>query len=536
MSSERPTALLARLVRASTLVRFALVGALGVGLVATAGVLVQALALASLLGGLFTRPHAALGAGLGWFVVGSLVRAGATSLAEPLSAAVAAPLRRDLRARLLERLVREGPGLSLDAEVRLATRGVDAVESYVGSYLPTLALALLAPLTLLVWMVATDALSALVVFISLLLLPVFMVLLGQAAKEKMHERWSDQQRYAGYFGDVVRGMSVLKSYNRSTEAVAGLVGVGEALRVTTMATLRVAFFSSFALELLASLATALVALLLGIRLLNGSIGLSLALSVLLVTPEVFLPLRRSSARFHSAGEGVGAASELLAVLESSPSMPRATLPAPERAPRLELRGVVSARGDGALSAPCSATIEAGALVQLVGASGSGKTALARVLCGLTRPYSGEVLVDGVELETINLRDWQRRVGYVPQDPSLPGSSVREALTMGDERMDDVTMLRALARVGLDIELDRALGEGSRELSAGERRRLALARALVRGPLVLVLDEPTSHLDAESARQIATLIGALDMTRVVATHQRLEGAMTILVDGRFERVD
>lgn len=515
---ERPSELLGRLRRRSPFVTRALVLAVALGLVSTAAIIGQAVALATMLGSLFQRSNAGLAHEAGLFVVSSLVRALALALGTPMTQRIAAPLRRDLRARAMERVLESGPLRSVDATVQLFTRGIDAIESYVSSYVPALVLATLAPMVLVAWLALHDVLSGVIVLVSVLLLPVFMVLLGLEAKEKMEQRWREQQSLAGYFGDVVRGMTVLKSFNRSRDAVANLDEVGATLQRTTMGTLRVAFLSSFALELLSSLATALVALVLGLRLLNGSLGLSTALAVLLLTPEVFLPLRRSSAQFHASASGIAAATELLDYLERAEE--RATGSAPISPPALELRDVVlaGASRDRSGARTVSAFIPAGSLVSVSGPSGSGKSTLLREICALGELEGGEILVDGVTLDSIDRQSWQRRVAWMPQDPTLPGDTVRDAVTMGDASIDDRRIRGAMAELDLDLDLDRRLGEGSLELSAGQRRRLALVRCLVRDPLVLVLDEPLAHLDSESAALVQEVIGRLTMTRVVATHR------------------
>ena len=525
-SAEAPIALLARLARVAPLVRRALAAAATIGVVSTGAIIVQAVALSTLLASVFHQPRAGLKTDVVVFAAATLVRALAGGLAEPVTSRIARPIRRTLRRRALDRALRDGPFATVDATVQLCTRGVDAIENYVARYVPSLTLATLAPVMLLAWLALHDVWSAVIVLVSVLLLPVFMVLLGLAARDQMDERWREQQRLAGYFGDVVRGMTVLKSFNRSSDALTNLDEVGDALERTTMATLRVAFLSGFALELLSSLATALVALVLGLRLLNGSLGLNVALAVLLLTPEVFLPLRRSAAQFHASSDGIAAASDLLAILERPDRS--GTRVGADIAPDIELRAVVLARagrlGDGPLRV--DAHIRAGTLTTITGPSGSGKTTLLRVIAGLARPAGGQVLVDGVDLATLSLDEWQRRIAWLPQEPTLPGATVREAVQMGITSIDDERILEALAAFDLELDLDRPLGEGAKELSAGQRRRLALVRCVVRRPLLVVLDEPTAHLDDDSARLVTRAIASMTATRVVATHRPMAADFTI----------
>ena len=504
----------------------ALVAASLLALLATSAVIVQAVALANLIGSLFEDSRAGLWHAVVLLAVASVARGVVVGLGEPVTSRIAGPLRRELRSRALRAVLRDGPTGSFDATVQLCTRGVDAIEAYLVNYVPSLLVATIAPVVLLGWLATHDVLSAVIVLVSVALLPVFMVLLGLEARAKMEQRWREQQRLAGYFGDVVRGMTVLKSFNRSAEAVANVDRVGESLQVATMSTLRVAFLSGFALELLSSLATALVALVLGLRLLNGSIGLNVALAVLLLTPEVFVPLRRSAAQYHASSNGIAAATEVLALVERPVHEGGLSSPSGELA--LELRGVVASAEGRRISnvAPVDATIPAGSLVVITGASGSGKSTLLRVVAGLRAPSEGRVLVGGVDLASMALAQWHRDVAWMPQDPRMPGGTVREALTLGSRSIDDRSIEEALHDVGLDVGLDRPLGEGAGALSGGERRRLALARCLVRRPRLLLLDEPLAHLDERNASEVAALIEALPMTRLVATHRPMRADQTI----------
>lgn len=513
---KSPAALIARLSRVSPLVRRAVAVAVASGLVATVALVVQASALAALIGSLFAHANAGWASDVGWFLGATLARAAATGAGDPVIARIARPVRRELRRRALETVLDDGAVGGVDATVQLLTRGVDAVESYVARFVPALILSVLAPVVLLSWLWWRDWLSALIVMISLALLPVFMVLLGLEARAKMAERWREQQQLAGYFGDVVRGMTVLKSFNRSKEALSHLDDVGASLRRTTMATLRVAFLSSFALELLSTLATAMVALTLGLRLLNGSLHLNVALAVLLVTPEVFLPLRRAAAQFHASSDGVAAASELLDVVERPRRVGELTPPCGP--PTVELCHLALARRARRNAVVVDALLPAGGLTTVVGPSGSGKTTLLRVLAGLDAVEAGRVFVDGTDLAHCSPPLWRARVAWLSQDPLLPGANVAEALRMGASALSDEELLRALQVVGLDVDLDRPLGEGAFELSAGQRRRVALARCLLRRPTLLLLDEPTSHLDPASAELVESVVSSLTMTRLVATHR------------------
>ena len=512
--SESPAALLARLRRASPLVTRSLVAQSALGVVATLALVAQAVAVSGALSTLVASRSNGVTGYVSWLLGATLVRALAVGASEPVGATLAAPVRRDLRRRALAQLVRRGRTTTQDATVQLLTRGVDEVEAFLVASVPSLVLAVLAPATLVAYLVARDWLSGLIVALSALLLPIFMWLLGLAAKDAMDARWRDQQRLAAYFGDVVRGMLVLKSVNRSGDAVAGLDAAGASLTASTMATLRVAFLSSFALELLGSLATALVALVLGLRLVHGTVSLDVALVVLLLTPEVFVPLRRAASQYHASAVGVAAATDVLALVGGA--RPGGSYPTPSAAPLIELVDLVVADG----VAPLYARVEPGSLVIVRGPSGIGKSSLAAIVAGLAQPQSGSVRVDGVDLADLDLDAWHGRVGWLAQEPVLRGHCVRDAVAQG-RRVDDDAIRAALAALDLHLDLDRPLAEGA-TLSAGERRRVALAACLVGEPVVLVLDEPTSHLDAASEAAVRAAIGASAATRLLITHRRFAG--------------
>jgi ATP-binding cassette subfamily C protein CydCD len=531
---DSPGALLGRLWRATPLVRGSLAAAVALGVFNVLLTIAQAVVLANALGGLFRDARTPLRGDLVALVLLAVCRAIVALLSEPLTSRLARPVRHTLRARALDATLRPGHRDAPDAVVQLAPRGVDAIETYLATYVPALVLSVGAPVALLAWMAFTDPWSALIVTATIALLPVFMILLGLEAKERMERSWTKQQELANYFGDVVRGLATLKAHNRSVAVTSTLGDVGDELRLSTLQTLRVAFLSGFALELLSSLATALVALVLGIRLIDGRMRLTTALAVLLVTPEVYVPLRRAAARFHASSDAVGAAGAILDLLDAAPSVGDGE-PAPATPPRLELRDVrvtVSGRDHHTLRS-LSAELDPGAIVALEGPSGVGKSTLLRALAGLDPLDQGVILVDGTPLSDIDAESWHATCAWLPQDPLFAGATVREALTMG-EAYDDARLRAALEELDLRLDLDRALGEGAEGLSAGQRRRLALARTLLRPATVLLLDEPTAHLDEANATLAMAAVRRRAVTTIIATHRRLEvdGAWQLAAPERF----
>ncbi len=515
----RTPSALRSLARLAPRARVAAAVAAGWGLVETGAALAQAATLGPAIAALATSQPVHRS----WLVAllgATAVRALARGAAAPAATALARPVRTELRAAALAQVVRQGRPADPDATTQLLTRGVDEVEAYLARVVPARARAALAPPLVIAFLLVQDWISGVTVLLTVVLLPIFLSLLGRAAHDAMAERWHDQQRLAAAFGDAVRGMTTLKSLNRSARAVARLDAIGERLTASTMATLRVAFASSFALELLSSLATALVALELGLRLVGGTVSLRTALVVLIATPEAYTPLRRAAASYHASATGVAAIADVVDLIGRA--RPHGTAPAPVAPPRLELVGLVARAGVPALSA----VVPAGALVVLDGPSGIGKSSVLAVLGGLSDPTAGQVLVDGTDLADLARDGWQGAVGWVAQEPVLVGETLADAVRQG-RALSPATVRAALAALGVDLALDHPLGEGA-TLSAGQRRRVALAACLVGDPVVLLLDEPTAHQDAASEAAVWAALEGSRATRVVVSHRPRPGDMVVTV--------
>jgi ATP-binding cassette subfamily C protein CydCD len=529
------------------------------GLVNAASIVVQGFALAHLLASAFASHGRHWPArDLQLLVAGIAVRALCSLFGDPLTQRAAssatAPMRRGALDVVLDAPQSWRTGADRSALTTLLTRGVSATTLYVATYLPALVLAAVAPVIVIAWIAFVDPLSAVIVTATVLILPLFMVLLGKEAAARMRQTWSETTRLSGHFGDVLRGMRTLRSFNRAEAQLDVLDQASEVLRTTTMGTLRVALLSSFTLELLSSVATALVALSLGVRLIDGSVGLATALGVLIVTPEVYLPLRRASARYHDATDGVGAASELVALeahrpLRRSMSAQVASLLDDlklGRVPLIEIDSVAVARDGGLVwDDPISCVVEPKSMINVVGPSGSGKSTLLRLVLGLETPSSGRVLIDGVDLSSIDPRRWRENLGWLPQHPTFPGATMREVLAMRQPSIDDDELTVWCERLGLGDLIGRDptfLSSNAtaslRSLSTGERHRLATIRTLLGSPALLILDEPFGHLDHDLAARAAAVVGeqVASSSLIVATHEPsalLKESTTVSI--RSERV-
>jgi len=424
---------------------------------------------------------------------------------------------RELRARVLAHVVRVRPGSVPTAEVATAvTEGARSLEPYFARFLPQLALAALAPPAILAWVAARDATSAAVMGVTLPLIPVFGVLIGKAAAARTLARWRALSRMSAHFLDVVGGLATLRAHRRGRAQVAAVAATTDAYRRETMGTLRVAFLSALVLELAATLGTAVIAVEIGVRLVGGGIGLEPALAVLVLAPELYGPLRQVAASFHASADGLEAARRLLALLELEPAVRVPVRARPARFGPVRLEEVRAGyEGRGAVLDGVSLALEPGERVALTGPSGAGKTTLLSLLLRFADPAAGRITVDGVDLRELDPAEWRRLVAWLPQRPRLEPGPVADAIGLG-RSLDG-----AAAAAGAAALLRRTAGEAGAGLSAGEVRRAALARALAREAPLLLLDEPTAHLDPERAAAVAAAVRGLPpgRTALVVTHDQ-----------------
>jgi ATP-binding cassette subfamily C protein CydCD len=437
-----------------------------------------------------------------------------------------AAVKSELRGRLLERASALGPGWlggrRTGALTALATRGVDALDDYFSRYLPQLGLAVVVPVAVLARIVTEDWVSAAIIVGTLPLIPLFMVLIGWATQSRMDRQWRLLSRLSGHFLDVVAGLPTLKVFGRAKAQAESIRAITSEYRLATLRTLRIAFLSSFALELLATLSVALVAVSIGMRLVKGELDLYTGLVILVLAPEAYLPLRQVGAQYHAAAEGLAAAEEIFAVLE-------APLPAggSEDVPdslRLELEDV-TVRHEGRTQPSLdsfSLVVEPGETVAITGPSGAGKTTLLQVLLGFVAPQPGSrVRVGGADLASLSPERWRERIAWVPQRPHLFAGTIAENVRLARPDADDDAVLAALRDAGahafvtaLPQGAETVLGEDGAGLSAGQRQRLALARAFLADRPLLLLDEPTAALDGETEAGIVDAVRRLAEGRTV----------------------
>ncbi|MFF8591662.1 thiol reductant ABC exporter subunit CydD [Streptomyces sp. NPDC015220] len=515
-----------RLLRYARATRLFLLAVVGLGALGAGLSIAQAMLIAETVVGAFQHGMTAgeLRTPLLLLVAVACGRALVSWLTELAAHRASAAVKSELRGRLLARAAALGPGwLSgqrTGSLVTLATRGVDALDDYFSRYLPQLGLAVVVPVAVLARIVTEDWVSAAIIVGTLPLIPVFMMLIGWATQSRMDRQWRLLSRLSGHFLDVVAGLPTLKVFGRAKAQAESIRRITGEYRQATLRTLRIAFLSSFALELLATLSVALVAVTIGMRLVNGDTDLYVGLVILVLAPEAYLPLRQVGAQYHAAAEGLAAAEEIFAVLETPvPATGTGAVPTGT----LTFEGV-SVRYPGRSAnavTEASFAVEPGETVAIVGPSGAGKSTLLNVLLGFVRPTAGRVRIGGADLADLDPSQWRSCIAWVPQRPHLYAGTIAENVRLARPEADDTAVRGALADAGaldfvdaLPDGVDTRLGEDGAGLSAGQRQRLALARAFLADRPVLLLDEPTAALDGATEADIVATVRRLSAGRTV----------------------
>ncbi|MFP1626069.1 thiol reductant ABC exporter subunit CydD [Streptomyces sp. 5K101] len=521
-----------RLLRYARATRLFLGAVVVLGLVGAVLVIAQAMLVAEVVVGAFQQglTVSGLSAPLMLLAAVAVGRALVYWLTELAAHRASAAVKSELRGRLLARAAELGPGrvggagragAGTGALVTLATRGIDALDDYFSRYLPQLGLAVVVPVAVLARIVTEDWVSAAIIVVTLPLIPLFMVLIGWATQSRMDRQWQLLSRLSGHFLDIVAGLPTLKVFGRAKAQAESIRSITTQYRQATVRTLRIAFLSSFALELLATLSVALVAVSIGMRLVHGELDLYTGLVILILAPEAYLPLRQVGAQYHAAAEGLAAVEEIFEVLGTEPRRSGGG-PVPHEL-RLEFDAVTVRRPgrDEAAPAAASLVVEPGETVALVGESGVGKSTLLDVLMGFVEPAEGRVRIGGTDLAAVDAELWRHQIAWVPQRPYLFAGTIAENVRLARPDADDEAMDAALREAGaydfvaaLPQGADTVLGEDGAGLSAGQRQRLALARAFLADRPLVLLDEPTAALDGVTEAGIVEAVGRLAQGRTV----------------------
>ena len=521
-------------------VRARLTASVGLGLLAGLALVAQAYVLSQIVSRVFLHGAdlAAVRDLLAGLAIIGVVRAAALWASEIAAHEVASHIKTSLRNRLFAHMIALGPSYTHGERsgelANTAVEGVETLDAYFSQYIPQLALSALVPLAMLVVVFPLDLLSGIVLLLTAPLIPFFMVLIGSLAAAQSRRQWAQLSRLSAHFLDVVQGLTTLKLFGRSREQADTIARISDQFRDATMSTLRIAFLSALALELLSTVSTALIAVEIGLRLLYARMSFDEAFFILILAPEYYLPLRQLGARFHAGVSGVTAAQRIFAVLDT---------PLPDRAP------AVSANAAAPLVPPFTITFEAvyyaydegerpalngltftihpGEKVALVGPSGSGKSTTAQLVLRFIAPTEGRITVNSGDLCAIPPDMWRAQIAWVPQRPYLFNASAAENIRLARPDAPLADVIRAAKQAHADTFIhalpdgyDTTLGERGARLSGGQAQRIALARAFLKDAPLLILDEATANLDPETEDQIQAALAALlrGRTALIIAHR------------------
>lgn len=457
-------------------------------------------------------------------------------LAERAAVSAAGMVKQSVRETLLAHLFALGPvrlsGERTGGLAALLVDGVEALEPYYARFLPAITTVTVVPLAILAVVASRDWLSGAVLALTAPLIPLFMILIGKGAERLNQRQWARLARMSAHFLEVIQNLTTLKLFNASRREAEIIAKVSEDYRLATMSVLRVAFLSALALEFLATVSIAMVAVFIGFRLLSGTMDYQRGLFILLLAPEFYLPLRSLGAHYHARMEAIGAATRMVEMLERA--APAATAgdghgPVPTGAVSFENVHLTYAGGRVGL-AGLDLRVQPGTVTALVGPSGAGKSSIVSLLLGFVPVNAGRIVAGETDLRDIPLETWRRHLAWVPQRPTLFRGTIAGNIRLGTDAGDE--QIRAAARLtGADAFIsalpDRyghIVGERGGGLSGGQVRLIALTRAALRDVPLLILDEPTASLDRTSEHLVNRAIRRLAGGRtVVVIAHRLDTA-------------
>ncbi|MBL4765890.1 MAG: thiol reductant ABC exporter subunit CydD [Colwellia sp.] len=433
-------------------------------------------------------------------------------------------IKANIRSRLLNRLFQFGPAYTQTKGStklsHLLHQGIDSLEDYFAGYLPVIAYCAVIPLAILIAVFPIDWQSGLILLVTAPMVPFFMILIGHKAQRLNQEHWAKLQRMSSHFLDIIQGLTQLKIFNASRREIAAVKKISDDYGDETMGILKIAFLSSFALEFLASISIALVAVILGFRLYYGDVDYVFALWVLLLAPEFYLPFRQLGTQYHAKMAGVSAAENLIEIL-SKPQVnnsPKETFTTPFSISLVQAEFSYPERSNSLIKV--NVEFSSQGLYAVIGESGSGKSTLIDMVLGFVQPSSGQVIVNNKPLTSANRDHWLQHCGWISQQAQVFYGSLAFNVAMSDNYQDDL-VIEALEKAGLasfvqtlEQGIESKIGEDGAGLSGGQVQRLALARVFYHQPDVLILDEPTSHLDQQTEKVITSSINAYAKNHIV----------------------
>ncbi|GAC41992.1 thiol reductant ABC exporter subunit CydD [Paenibacillus popilliae] len=474
---------------------------------------------------------------IGLFLLAFLLRQLTALLQQKVAYRFAEKTGASLRSQLLEALFRLGPRhtrtVGTGTTVTLVLEGVGKFRKYMELFLPRMIGTAVTPVLILAYIVAQDIVAALILAVTMPILIAFLILVGLAARKQTEQQWASYRRLSNHFVDSLRGLETLKFLGRSRSHGATVSKVSDRYRSATLRTLRVAFLSSFSLDFFTMLSVASVAVSLGLRLVNGEMMLVTALTILILAPEYFLPVRMVGADYHATLDGKEAGEAMQALIraaaQSEPAPASQALPAWTQDSVLQMTGIGmrhEKEGPSSLQ-EIDLEIQGFRKVGIIGASGAGKSTLIDLIGGFLDPTAGTIRVDGQERASLTGEDWRKQTTYIPQHPYIFSASLADNVRFYAPDATDDEVERAMAAAGLGQlaeqlpnGLDERIGNGGRSLSGGQEQRVALARAFLSSRPIMLLDEPTAHLDIETEYELKSTMLELFRDRLVflATHR------------------
>lgn len=517
--------------------------------VQTSAIVLQAVLLAKLIVGVFQDGlvGAELSTGMLSVLIAFVVRALCTWQIDAISARAAIDVKAQLRNQLATKVLELGPiwlsSKRANEITLLGTRGLDALDNYFVRFVPSLISSSIIPIAAAAVILTQDLLSFVIVVLTVPLVPFFMALIGWATSARVDRQWQTLSSLSLHFSDLISGLPTLKIFGRAKAQLEALHESGRKYTEATMQVLRLSFLSAFALELIATLSVALIAVSIGLRLVEGELSLLIGLTVLILAPDVYAPIRQVGLNFHAASDGVDAVNRVFAILELSDEKPTASIDSRLMNPHgaIEFIGVSATYPESQeqVLRDIDLRIVPGQITALTGPSGAGKSTLLNLLLGFLRPTSGTLLIGGQDVAAVDEMQLREQISYMAQRPWLPSASLREALDPNHE-LADAPLLEVCRRVGLidgptglPEGLDTSLGANGTALSHGQFRRVAIARALIAPRPIVILDEPTAALDADTEQLVVNALNQLKQSGatviVVAHHDSLIAAADCVIE-------
>ncbi len=458
-----------------------------------------------------------------------ILRAVSVWLSEGFAGKTADKIKFILRKKLLNHIAQLGP-IEANYEqtgelANTAINGIEDLDAYFSQYIPQLFITAMIPFTILFFIFPTDTLSGIIMILTAPTIPVLMTLIGNAAEKKTKQQWKALSRMSAYFLDTLQGIKILKILGRSKDQIKTIAEISNKFRLSTMSVLKIAFISALVLELIATLSTAIIAVEIGLRLLYGRIDFLMAFFVLVLAPEFYMPFRQLGLRFHAGMSGVAAADRIFKIL----GMPILST----QNKKIEIKELTNytiefkdvsfayREKEKTTISNLSFLIEQNKKTALVGPSGAGKSTIVNLLLKFITPTNGKILVNNIDLQQIEVKQWRNLVSWVPQTPYLFNTTIRENIKIANPQASDKEIIMALKEANaynfvmeMPQKLDTLVGERAIKMSGGQAQRIAIARAFVKDAPIIILDEASSNLDPQVENQIQEAIEKLTKNKTV----------------------